>query len=161
MKPSFGARFLFIVSGLIGLSMAPPRCYPFPRVRIVSDSAAIQGGEKKADFVTFSRGNSRDPDGTPDLEVYIHIRSDRQQETANRIREKLMRDGYLVPRIIMVSFGPHENQVRYFHDDRARAASVADELRTIGLTPIAVERIGHYESNPLGRYELWLAPYAR
>ena len=135
----FRARLLVVVPPLIVLPFfAPPRCYPFPaelRTRIVSDQ-------------------------TQD-EVYIHIRSDHQQETANRIRDKLMQNGYLVPRIIMVSFGPDENQVRYFHDDRARAGSVAHELRTIGLIPIAVKRIGHYENNPRGRYELWLAPDVR
>jgi hypothetical protein len=141
MKRLFRARLLLVIPTLIVLALfAPPRCgcYPLPaelKTRIVSER-------------------------TPD-EVYIHIRSERQAETAIRIREKLMQDGYLVPRIIMVSFGPNENQVRYFHDDGARAASVAHELRTIGLTPIAVRRIGHYESNPLGRYELWLSPYVR
>src|SRR2546423_10373925 len=99
MKRLFRGRLLFVVSVLAVLSLfAPPRCHPLPaelRTRIVSDQ-------------------------TPD-EIYIHIRSDRQHETATRIRQKLMQDGYLVPRIIMVSFGPDENQVRYFHDDRARA----------------------------------------
>jgi hypothetical protein len=140
MKRLFRASLLFIVSAFIALWLfAPPRCESaLPaqlRTRIVSD----QG---------------------PD-EIYIHIRSDRQQETAVRIREKLMQDGYLVPRIILVSFGPNENQVRYFHNDRSRAGSVANELRTIGLRPIAVTRIGQYESNPPGRYELWLAPQTR
>ena len=256
MKRLFRARLLFVVSALIVLSLfVPPRCYPFPRTKIVSASAVMPGGEKKGDIVTFSRDNelagskalsesdllkllaggvyngriaalvhvlginfvpgphdlellnhaganrallhqvltarrvlpqppqrpfqvspaSESPleklnpdassvgyaDHTLDPEVYIHIRSDRQQETANRIRDKLMQDGYLVPRIIMVSFGPHENQVRYFHDDKRRARSVADELRTLGLTPITVTRIAHYDSNPPGRYELWLAAYAR
>ena len=157
MKRLFRVRLLFVVPALIALSLiAPPLCHPFPRTRIISRSAGTQ-----VDVVTFSRGHSRDTDRAPDPEVYIHIRSDRQAETAVRIREKLTQDGYLVPRIIMVSAGPHENQVRYFHDDRARAVSVADELKGIGLKPIAVERIGHYESNPPGRYELWLAPYAR
>ena len=139
MKHLFRARLLFVISALIGLSvMAPLPCYPSLgelRTRIVSDQS-------------------------PD-EIDIHIRSDRQAEIAVRIREKLMQDGYLVPRIILVSFGPQENQVRYFHDDRTRAVSVADKLKRIGLIPIEVERIGHYESNPPGRYALWLAPYAR
>lgn len=154
MKRLFCARLLFVVWALIGLSLfTPPHSYAFPKARIVSGSSGTQGGEKKGGDVTFFR--------PPDAEVYIHIRSDRQAKTAIRIRERLMEDGYLVPRIIMVSFGPRENQVRYFHDDRPRAISVANELRTIGLTPIVVERIGHYESNPSGRYEVWLAPYAR
>lgn len=133
------ARLLFVVSAwIVLLLLAPRRCYPSVaelRTRIVSDQSSD--------------------------EVYIHIRSDRQEPTAVRVREKLIQDGYLVPRIIMVSFGPHENQVRYFHDDRAAARLVADELRNIGLRPIAVKRIGHYENNPPGRYELWLAPYVR
>lgn len=158
MKRRFLARLLLVVSAWMVLSLfAPPRCDSFPKTRIVSVSAAMEGREKKGDVVTFFR----DADQIPDPEVYIHIRSDRQQAAANRIREKLTRDGYLVPRIIMVSFGPHENQVRYFHDDGARARSVAHELRTIGFTPISVQRIGHYETNPPGRYELWLAPHAR
>ena len=61
----------------------------------------------------------------------------------------------------MVPFGPRENQVRYFHNDRARAGEIAHELRTIGLIPISVRQIGHYENNPPGRYEVWLDPYVR
>ncbi|MBV8771973.1 MAG: hypothetical protein JO166_06545 [Deltaproteobacteria bacterium] len=139
MKRLFRAPLLFAVSALIVVSLlASRRSYPLPtelRTRIVSGQ-------------------------TPD-EVYIHIRSYRQTATAIHIRARLMQDGYLVPRIILVSSGPNENQVRYFHDDRARAGSVANDLRAIGLRPIAVERIGHYENNPAGRYELWLAPYTR
>lgn len=140
MKRQFRAPLLFVVlASVIASLFVAPCCHPSSaaalRTRIVCD----QG---------------------PD-EVYIHIRSDRQAGIAIRIREKLIQDGYLVPRTIMVSFGPHKNQVRYFHDDRARAESIAHELKGIGLTTIAIKRIGHYQNNPRGRYELWLAPYAR
>ena len=73
MNRLFSCTTFVVVSALIVLSLfVPPRCYPFPaelrRTRIVSDQ-------------------------TQD-EVYIHIRSDQQQETANRIRDKLMHNGY-------------------------------------------------------------------
>src|SRR2546423_11995887 len=101
MKRLFRGRLLFVVSVLAVLFLfAPPRRHPLPaelRTRIVSDK-------------------------TPD-EIFIHIRSDRQHETATRIRQKLMRDSYLVPPIIMVSIGPDENQLRYFHYDRALASA--------------------------------------
>ena len=98
---------------------------------------------------------------SPQDEVFIHIRSDEQEMLAIRIKEKLQRDGYSVPRIIPVTFGPKENEVRYFHRDRLEASIVLHDLRDLGLGHIALKSIAHYESNPPSRYELWLGPHTR
>jgi hypothetical protein len=65
MKCLFRARLLVFASALIPSFFAPLRSYLFPETIIVADDQAPN-------------------------EVYIHIRSGRQQEAASRIRQKLM-----------------------------------------------------------------------
>ena len=94
-------------------------------------------------------------------QVFIHIRSDRQITTAKRIKDRLQNEGYSVPRVILVAFGPRQNEVRYFHDDRGQADVVLHDVSGLGLGRVALKSIGHYENNPRGRYELWLSPGTR
>ena len=93
--------------------------------------------------------------------VFIHIRSDKQETTAQRIKERLQEEGYSVPRVILVASGPHENEVRYFHEDRVEANVVLHDVSGLGLGRVALKSIGHYPRNPPGRYELWLSPGTR
>ena len=95
---------------------------------------------------------------SPGTEVFIHIRSENQQATAARIKTFLEEKGYSVPRIIIVSGGPRQMQMRYFHGDRDQASKIARDLSGMKLGPITIESIAHYEKTmPPNRYELWLA----
>jgi hypothetical protein len=95
-------------------------------------------------------------------EVFIHIRSQSQQPVADRIRDSLEGEGYAVPQVRLVSSGPSENQVRYFHRDKNQAAEIVNDLSRLRLGRIKMRSIGRYEKTmPPRRYEVWLAPGTR
>ena len=99
---------------------------------------------------------------SPGTEVFIHIRSENQHATAARIKTFLEEKGYTVPRIIIVSGGPRQMQMRYFHGDRGQASKIISDMHDLKLGPIMMESIPHYEKTvPANRYELWLAADTR
>jgi hypothetical protein len=121
-------------------------------------TSPVKASAREFDSVPELPGTSIIPD-TNGAQVFIHIRSEKQQTTADRIKKSLEEGGYAVPRIIFVNFGPSQNQVRYFHRERDLAIEVAREVNRLRLGPIKIRSIAHYERTmPQKRFEIWLAP---
>jgi hypothetical protein len=92
--------------------------------------------------------------------VFIHVKSDAQQQQADDAKRVLERNGYGVPAIRMVSVEPSSRELRYFHQNDEEAKETAKIVAILGLANVAevrAKQVPNFESKmPPRRYELWL-----
>lgn len=93
--------------------------------------------------------------------VYIHIRSELQKKTAERIAAALQAEGFLVPGIERLEVGPKETELRYFSgSQQADTASLVEALRKAGISATLVDLTQRYPNSKGLRprhYELWVS----
>lgn len=96
--------------------------------------------------------------------IYLQIRNDNQRDAAQKIRDWLKTQNYLVPGIEQLPKGPSTTEVRYFrNDDTDRAEAISDLLSKQKIPNVSTKYIAGFEDStviPKGQYEIWFAPDA-
>ena len=90
--------------------------------------------------------------------LYIHVRSEAQRASAERMIAPLASRGIRVTGIKVVSFGPAAPDLRYFRSaERGEAIKVARALRDVGVPAQRLHQVNGYEGRATQRqFELWL-----
>ncbi|MFC1825558.1 hypothetical protein ACFL9T_22840 [Thermodesulfobacteriota bacterium] len=96
--------------------------------------------------------------------VYFHVRNASQKSRVNKYIETLIKNGFVVPKVRTVDFGPSNSEIRYFRKEEKEEAKKAMEiLINEGLNISLRDLSQKYQESTSIRprhYELWLKPNA-
>ena len=96
--------------------------------------------------------------------IYLQIRDNSQREAAQKLREWLKQQNYVVPGIEQLPKGPPSTEVRYFRAADANHAQVlVESLSKQKVANVTIRYIAGFEDSkiiPQGQYEIWFAPDA-